>query len=91
MQHKLRTEAGLSIYKMRKAIVEPVFGQTKEWRGFRHLSFRGVGSMRLEWQLIWLSGKLLEPGRSGWRPQTARKPSSGPCRDRRAAISRQLL
>ena len=29
MQHKLRTEAGHSIYKMRKAIVEPVFGQIK--------------------------------------------------------------
>jgi len=27
MRHKLRTQAGRSIYKMRKAIVEPVFGQ----------------------------------------------------------------
>jgi hypothetical protein len=30
--HKPRTEAGKSIYKMRKAIVEPVFGQIKERR-----------------------------------------------------------
>jgi hypothetical protein len=29
MRHKLRTEAGRSIYKMHKAIVEPVFGQIK--------------------------------------------------------------
>ena len=49
MAHKLRTEAGKSIYKMRKAIVEPVFGQTKEWRGFRRFSFRGLGRVGLEW------------------------------------------
>jgi hypothetical protein len=70
MQHKLRTEAGRSIYKMRKAIVEPVFGQTKERRGFRRFSFRGVGSVRLEWQLICLTGNLLKLFRSGWTPQT---------------------
>jgi hypothetical protein len=71
MQHRLRTEAGHSIYKMRKAIVEPVFGQTKERRGFRRFSFRGVGSVRLEWQLICLTGNLLKLFRSGWSPQTA--------------------
>jgi transposase len=71
MQHKLRTEAGHSIYKMRKAIVEPVFGQTKERRGFRRFSFRGVGSVRLEWKLICLTGNILKLFRSGWSPQTA--------------------
>src|SRR5664280_1078573 len=60
MQHKLRTEAGHSIYKMRKAIVEPVFGQTKERRGFRRFSFRGVSSVRLEWKLICLTGNILK-------------------------------
>ena len=71
MQHKLRREAGHSIYKMRKAIVEPVFGQTKERRGFRRFSFRGVGSVRLEWKLICLTGNILKLFRSGWSPQTA--------------------
>ena len=71
MQHKLRTEAGHSIYKMRKAIVEPVFGQIKERRGFRRFSFRGVGNVRLEWQLICLTGNLLKLFRYGWSPQTA--------------------
>jgi transposase len=71
MEHKLRTEAGYAIYKMRKAIVEPVFGQIKEWRGFRRFSFRGVGSVRLEWQLICLTGNILKLFRSGWTPQTA--------------------
>jgi hypothetical protein len=71
MEHKLRTEAGRAIYKMRKAIVEPVFGQIKERRGFRRFSFRGVGSVRLEWQLICLTGNILKLFRSGWTPQTA--------------------
>lgn len=71
MAHKLRTEAGKSIYKMRKAIMEPVFGQIKERRGFRRFSFRGVGNVRLEWKLICLTGNMLKLFRSGWSPQTA--------------------
>jgi hypothetical protein len=71
MRHKLRTEAGHSIYKMRKAIVEPVFGQTKQRRGLRRFRFRGVGNVRLEWHLIRLTGNLLKLFRSGWSPQTA--------------------
>lgn len=71
MAHKLRTEAGKSIYKMRKAIVEPVFGQIKERRGFRRFSFRGVGNVSLEWKLICLTGNILKLFRSGWSPQTA--------------------
>ena len=71
MAHKLRTEAGKSIYKMRKAIVEPVFGQIKERRGFRRFSFRGVASVRLEWKLICLTGNIMKLYRSGWSPETA--------------------
>ena len=71
MAHKLRTEAGKSIYKMRKAIVEPVFGQIKERRGFRRFSFRSVASVRLEWKLICLTGNILKLYRSGWSPEMA--------------------
>ena len=71
MRHKLGTEAGRSIYKMRKAIVEPVFGHIKEWRGFRRFSFRGVVNVRLEWQLICLTGNLLKLYRSERSAQTA--------------------
>jgi transposase len=71
MAHKLRTEAGKSIYKMRKAVVEPVFGQIKERRGFRRFSFRGLGSVGLEWKLICLTGNILKLFRSGWTPQMA--------------------
>jgi len=71
MQHKLRTEDGRAIYRMRKAIVEPVFGQTKERRGFRRFSFRGLANVGLEWQLICLTGNILKLFRSGWTPQAA--------------------
>lgn len=71
MQHKLRSEAGRSIYKMRKAIVEPVFGQIKERRGFRRFSLRGLNNVRREWKLVCLTSNLLKLFGSGWRPQAA--------------------
>lgn len=71
MRHKLRTEAGHAIYKMRKAIVALVFRQTKERRGFRRFSFRGKDNVGAEWKLICLTHNLLKLFRSGWYPQTA--------------------
>ena len=50
MREKLRTEAGRTVYKMRKAIVEPVFGQIKEQRGFRRFSLRGKENVSREWK-----------------------------------------
>jgi len=71
MRHKLRTEAGRSMYKMRKAIVEPVFGQIKERRGFRRFSLRGLANVRREWKLVCLTSNLLKLFGSGWTPQVA--------------------
>jgi transposase len=71
MQRKLKTEQGKATYKMRKAIVEPVFGQIKEWRGFRRFSLRGLEKAGAEWKLICLTHNLLKLFRSGWVPQTA--------------------
>jgi transposase len=65
MKQKLKTEAGRDLYRMRKAIVEPVFGQIKEWRGFRRFSFRGLQKVRAEWKLICLTHNLLKLFRSG--------------------------
>jgi septal ring factor EnvC (AmiA/AmiB activator) len=50
--HKLRTAAGRVIYKMRKAVVEPIFGQINEQRGFRRFSVRGPDKVRAEWKLV---------------------------------------
>jgi transposase len=71
MRHKLRTEAGRAVYKMRKAIVEPVFGQIKELRGFRRFSLRGKQNVRREWRLVCAVSNLLKLFRSGWAPETA--------------------
>ena len=71
MSHKLRTPEGRDIYRMRKAIVEPVFGQIKEPRGFRRFSFRGLQAVSLEWDLICLTHNLLKLFRAGVRLQSA--------------------
>ena len=65
MKQKLKTEAGRDLYRMRKAIVEPVFGQIKEWRGFRRFLLRGFQKVRAEWKLICLTHNLLKLFRSG--------------------------
>ena len=68
MKRKLKTAEGKAVYKMRKAIVEPVFGQTKEARGFRRFSFRGLAKVSAEWDVVCLTHNLLKLFRSGWRP-----------------------
>jgi transposase len=67
MRHKLQTPEGQTVYKMRKAIVEPVFGQIKEGRGFRRFLFRGLAQVAAEWTLICLTHNLLKlfRGRTG--------------------------
>jgi DDE family transposase len=41
MRRKLQTKAGAAVYATRKVIVEPVFGQIKQARGFRQVLLRG--------------------------------------------------
>jgi transposase len=71
MRHKLKTVAGQAVYKLRKAIVEPVFGQTKDARGFRRFSFRGTEKVAAEWDLVCLTHNLLKLWRAQTRPQVA--------------------
>ncbi len=42
MAAKVRTPEGRTLYARRKVIVEPVFGQIKEARGFRRFLLRGL-------------------------------------------------
>ena len=66
MRSKLRSEAGRAVYKRRKAIVEPVFGQIKEQRGFRRFSLRGKQNVSREWKLVCAVSNLLKLFRAGW-------------------------
>jgi len=52
MDRKLRTQRGSTIYRRRKVIIEPVFGQIKHARGLRQFSLRGLDNVSAEWQ-IW--------------------------------------
>jgi transposase len=60
MRQKLRTDAGRKAYARRKAVVEPVFGQIKDARGFRRFLLRGLEKVRGEWSLICSGHNLLK-------------------------------
>ncbi len=68
MREKLKEPAGADLYRRRKTVVEPVFGQIKEIRGFRQFSFRGLEAVREEWRLICLTHNLLKLFRAGVIP-----------------------
>jgi len=71
MRYKLRTAEGRAVYKLRKAIVEPVFGQIKEARGFRRFLLRGKTKVEAEWQFICATHNLLKLFGARWSPQAA--------------------
>ena len=52
MRLKLRRAGRRSRYRLRKQIVEPVFGQVKEARGFRQFLLRGIEKVKAEWALV---------------------------------------
>lgn len=60
MRYKLRTDEGRNVYRMRKAIVEPVFGQIKEVMGHRRFLLRGLVNASSEWMLICTAHNLLK-------------------------------
>jgi hypothetical protein len=60
MKRKLQTKAGRAIYATRKTIVEPVFGQIKQARGFRQFLLRGLAKVRGEWALVCLTHNILK-------------------------------
>jgi len=65
MAHKLRTPKGRETYAKRKGMIEPIFGQIKQVRGFRQFLLRGLEKMRAEWRMICLTHNLLKLFRSG--------------------------
>jgi transposase len=60
MKRKLLTKTGAAIYAARKGIVEPVFGQIKEARGFRRFSLRGLEKVKAEWALVCATHNILK-------------------------------
>ncbi len=60
MARKLLTVRGRKAYSRRKVIVEPVFGQIKQARGFRQFLRRGLQRVPHEWALICTAHNILK-------------------------------
>ena len=60
MERKLATLRGKKTYAKRKQIVEPVFGQIKQARGFRQFLRRGLTAVGQEWALVCIGHNLLK-------------------------------
>ncbi len=60
MSRKLHTKAGAAVYAARKGIVEPVFGQIKQARGFRQFLLRGFEKVQGEWSLVCTTHNILK-------------------------------
>jgi transposase len=52
MRERLRAGGFDSPYRLRKQIVEPVFGQIKQARGFRQFLMRGITKVTAEWAML---------------------------------------
>jgi hypothetical protein len=60
MRYKLRTAIAAALYRMRKAIVEPMFGQIKGVRNLRRFFLRGLPNVRHEFRFIALTHNILK-------------------------------
>ena len=64
MRDKLKRAGWRSRYRFRKQIVEPVFGQIKQARGFRQFLLRGIENVKAEWALICTAHNLTKLART---------------------------
>ena len=60
MSAKLKRAGYRSRYRLRKQIVEPVFGQIKQARGFRQFLLRGIDKVKAEWAIICTAHNLVK-------------------------------
>ena len=60
MRTKLKQGGRRSRYRLRKQIVEPVFGQIKAARGFRQFLLRGFDKVKHEWAMLCTVHNLLK-------------------------------
>ena len=60
MADTIRKAGRRSRYRLRKQVVEPVFGHIKQARGFRQFLLRGLEQVRGEWAMICTAHNLLK-------------------------------
>ena len=68
MAARLKRAGRRSRYRLRKQVVEPVFGQIKGARGFRRFLRRGLAKVCGEWRLVCLTHNLLKIWRYSYLP-----------------------
>ena len=68
MAAKLKRAGHRSRYRWRKQVVEPVFGQIKQARGFRQFLLRSIDKVTAEWAIICTVHNLLKLARATSRP-----------------------
>ena len=64
MRLRLRRAGRRSRYRLRKQVVEPVFGQIKGARGFRQFLLRGLEKVKHEWALVCTAHNLTKLARA---------------------------
>ncbi|HYH40334.1 MAG TPA: IS1182 family transposase [Azospirillum sp.] len=64
MRQRLRRAGRRSRYRLRKQVVEPVFGQIKAARGFRQFLLRGIENVKHEWALVCTAHNLTKLARA---------------------------
>ena len=84
MRAKIKAGGHQSPYRLRKQVVEPVFGQIKEAGGFRQFLLRGIENVSCEWamkatahNILKLAGKVLNPAAKVLEPAPRRTLSTG--------------
>jgi hypothetical protein len=60
MREKLKAGGFESPYRLRKQVVEPVFGQIKQARGFRQFLHRGLSKVQGDWSMVCTTHNLLK-------------------------------
>ncbi len=60
MAETIRRAGRRSRYRLRKAVVEPVFGHIKQARGCRQFLLRGLTKVRAEWAMLCTAHNLLK-------------------------------
>ena len=64
MRERLKRGGWRSPYRLRKQVVEPVFGQIKQAMGFRQFLLRGLARVQAEWSLVCTAHNLLKLARA---------------------------
>jgi transposase len=64
MTTKLKRAGHRSRYRLRKQVVEPVFGQIKQANGFRQFLLRGLDKVKAEWAMICTAHNLRKLARA---------------------------